>query len=1300
MATFSLGNSAVAPGAPGVYINERPGALGTPAISTFSTTYMLVEVEDKVSSTIFPFNKPVAITSINDYKALLGGKLPQERIAALSYNCVQEFFANAQVGDLRVVRVGTPAQITEIELLPSGNKVNTSGTPSALVAGETVYIQMVINGIKLVPGSGASGFDADGNYLGVPVVIPVNYIAGDVINNRKIAEAMAKAVADAMETNPSVASSIYVRDFGMLNEKDPIKYATSQNSYVTISSKIFGGNVSLATQVSPVGAANVLMQNGYDIENIVGQENLEKVPQDYIQCIATAFDGQQDQGYLITPTAYAQFDQIGRAAIGAAAANHCADNAYKWMAIADPGPFLVTDVNKYSSFTPHKAAEDLVTNEQYLIDNAIYKWVGATVRHPRLTYQALTFGTSPKAAVTQSTNTVPAGTKVGILDAGKYTTSIYDGALGRLQLYNDNYWPSDLNIQKVVVSNAEDATNPFNKYNGKTVYLVAPAFDTAEYGSYSFNYVYFAETPADAGAVLNAVQLAGGSSKMTTLPTGAVKFPASTDTCVVDYEVSVWDFPVEINGQSSDLVENVTDQQVGVNTLHLPATLQNATANYRLNFQSRTCLNPQVSITSAVQTGYAGAAMFTVRQHGLVDGQKVFFTQAIRAGGADVFKATTKNVTFSYFVKALSNDTFVLAASITALAASSYVPMPSAPFAAAPTVIYTAMRGGSETAIDLIELSSIPFLRGRKYGFASGTIDNIASLADKVPALDPTAPGVSVWLNNSAQILGKAQTSPWGETTNAGWLPKLELVDPGDETSVVGNFYCVPTAAQSYTSEAYLVPALDAILGGSFSPSGAAPTGPVASIGSIVGGSGGADGTYTNVALTGGTGTGATADIEVVGGEVTVVTLKSGGSGYQLADTLGAASADIGNTTGFSAVVTSITPAQATGNVSNVTPYAQAAGLADNDPADKLQSLRNLLVGVYFNVTSDGFAPDGKTAVVKNDRLALVSDGVTVSWAVAKPDAIGDDENLQAVGLPLYGAPVEIAFLPEETPQPSLWRFDAITSTNIIDDALRGVGFNGVPQAVFVEAGVDNVTRLLEDSQRYENAFGFIAFYGPYIQNAVGQWIPPSPYVTGIALRRYRAEGYQFPPAGVKYVLADAIGAQIAVNSAQQNLLNPKGCNILRSLPGYPQTSVYVWGGRTRINEADAQQRLYQFVNTRVILNVVYGSLRNAFDNQIFNVIDGFGVVYNQIINVGNSVLNELYVKGALFGARPSEAFQVICDERINSGLSLESGLVNAKVFVTPVPTLERIQIDLIRVAIGNMQKELDIQGLGQTNSI
>ena len=63
-------------------------------------------------------------------------------------------------------------------------------------------------------------------------------------------------------------------------------------------------------------------------------------------------------------------------------------------------------------------------------------------------------------------------------------------------------------------------------------------------------------------------------------------------------------------------------------------------------------------------------------------------------------------------------------------------------------------------------------------------------------------------------------------------------------------------------------------------------------------------GTYTNVPLTGGTGTGATADITVAGGAVTAVVLDTPGTGYVAADTLSASAANLGGTgSGFSVPV-------------------------------------------------------------------------------------------------------------------------------------------------------------------------------------------------------------------------------------------------------------------------------------------------------------------------------------------------------------------------------------------------------------
>ena len=98
--------------------------------------------------------------------------------------------------------------------------------------------------------------------------------------------------------------------------------------------------------------------------------------------------------------------------------------------------------------------------------------------------------------------------------------------------------------------------------------------------------------------------------------------------------------------------------------------------------------------------------------------------------------------------------------------------------------------------------------------------------------------------------------------------------------------------------------------GGSFEESGT-PTvssGNITALttGSLVGGSGGVNATYTGVPLTGGHGGGAVANVVVSGGAVTAVTLLTGGWSYQAADSLSAASANIGGVTGFSIPVTTV----------------------------------------------------------------------------------------------------------------------------------------------------------------------------------------------------------------------------------------------------------------------------------------------------------------------------------------------------------------------------------------------------------
>ena len=123
------------------------------------------------------------------------------------------------------------------------------------------------------------------------------------------------------------------------------------------------------------------------------------------------------------------------------------------------------------------------------------------------------------------------------------------------------------------------------------------------------------------------------------------------------------------------------------------------------------------------------------------------------------------------------------------------------------------------------------------------------------------------------------------------------LFGPRSDNAAELTFILGPTPDASYSTELHYY----------FYPESIVQS-PVATLGAITGGSAYTTGTYFDVPLTGGSGSGAQATITVAGGVVTAVTITNGGLQYGVANTLSAAATNIGGTgSGFSVPVASVT---------------------------------------------------------------------------------------------------------------------------------------------------------------------------------------------------------------------------------------------------------------------------------------------------------------------------------------------------------------------------------------------------------
>jgi hypothetical protein len=272
-------------------------------------------------------------------------------------------------------------------------------------------------------------------------------------------------------------------------------------------------------------------------------------------------------------------------------------------------------------------------------------------------------------------------------------------------------------------------------------------------------------------------------------------------------------------------------------------------------------------------------------------------------------------------------------------------------------------------------------------------------------------------------------------------------------------------------------------------------TGLVLTLNTLVGGTLYTNGTYTNVTLTGGSGSGAKATVVVSGGSVTTVTVTTPGNGYVVGNTLSATAASIGGTgSGFSIKVATINDgftesdlnlwqfdssfdAQGSGN--QLLLAHPGLNLAQIDQTVVTPVLAGNIAGTTMSPLTDtsGTTPTGDIIEVAGGVVVLHpyvfvygDNGLIKNCVAGNPyDWNGPDSNEVNVastkivkGLPVRGgsnAPsglfwaldslIRVSYTPTTitvagTPQTFYWRYDIISSQSSILSSQCVIEYDGI----------------------------------------------------------------------------------------------------------------------------------------------------------------------------------------------------------------------------------------------------------------
>ena len=192
----------------------------------------------------------------------------------------------------------------------------------------------------------------------------------------------------------------------------------------------------------------------------------------------------------------------------------------------------------------------------------------------------------------------------------------------------------------------------------------------------------------------------------------------------------------------------------------------------------------------------------------------------------------------------------------------------------------------------------------------------------------------------------------------------------------------------------------------------------------------------------------------------------------------------------------------------------------------------------------------------------------------------------------------------------------------------------------------------------------YAAFYYPWIvtsdpRTGARKLIPPGGSVLGVYARTDTERGVFKAPANE--ILRGALSLEFDVNDETQDVLNPRGVNVVRSFPG---RGIRVWGARTLTSNP-----LWKYVPVRRLFIFLERSIYEGTQFVVFEPNDDR--LWARVTDTVRLFLRTQWRLGALFGRTEQEAFFITCDRTTMTQDDILNGRLICEIGIAPVRPAE-----------------------------